>query len=125
MLQKSALFGTGIFFGVWAVELSMIWMMPGKKVEATSLTNMTVLGLTCTQATTFHENMPVDANHTGQFCVLINGQWQMGFLEEELESTKIFFVKQINDSGPAWQCGVRRGDILLELNGCVVQEMDF
>ena len=43
-----------------------------KKIEAASLTETTMLGLHCTQSTTFHETMPVDANHAGRFCVKIN-----------------------------------------------------
>ena len=47
----------------------------------------------------------------------------MAFHEEMLNSTKIYFVSQMDEQEPAWQCGVRRGDILLEINGSVLQTL--
>ena len=51
------------------------------------------------------------------------GYWGMAFREETLNSKKIYFVSQIEEKGSAWQCGVRRGDILREINGSVLQTL--
>ena len=68
--------------------------------------------------------MAVDAHHEGQFRVLINaGHWDMAFREETLNSKNIHFVSQIDEQGSAWKCGVRRGDILREINGTVLQTL--
>ena len=47
----------------------------------------------------------------------------MAFHEETLNSTKIYFVAQIDEQEQAWQCGVMRVDILLEINGSVLQTL--
>ena len=67
-----------------------------KKMEAASLTKTTMLGLDCTQATTFHKTMPVDANHARRYCVKINSPWLMPICEEEMESIKGFKVSSID-----------------------------
>ena len=68
--------------------------------------------------------MAVDAHHKEQFRVLMNaGYWDMAFREETLNSKKIYFVSQIDEKGSAWKCGVRRGDILREINGSVLQTL--
>ena len=104
-------------------------------IEACSLSEATTLGMFRTTATIFHKEMPVNARHAGRYRVAINGQWLMSFLLKdleltnektttELEWTKIFFVADIDDTDPAWHCGVRPGDILLGINGHDVQKMD-
>ena len=105
-------------------------------IEDCSLSENSTLGMLRTTPTTFHKEMPVDKDHAGRYQVAIDSQWQMSFVMKKLESTndqtttegkwtKIFFVTDIEDTDPAWHCGVRHGDILLDVNGHDVREMNL
>ena len=96
-----------------------------KKIEAASLTETTMLGLYCTQATMFHETIPVDANHARRYWVKINSPWLMSIRKEEMDSKQCFIVSSVDEPGPALQCGIKKGGLLLEVNGHDVQDKDF
>ena len=78
-----------------------------KKVKDEYGSKKTLLVLSQVKGIKFHRLMPVDAKHSGSYCVEIKYLWGMLF--------RHFIASSINETGPVTECGIRMGDLFLEV----------